>query len=106
MSGTIFTSIFKIIWTVAVLNTFLLISLPFIAEYISGEEILSDSLEPSKDIEARIMLTENEMVTIIFKTTEQSLSSELLSIVVTDPQNREHSWEKEFDASDEPGTQI
>ncbi|RPJ79647.1 MAG: hypothetical protein EHM20_00790 [Alphaproteobacteria bacterium] len=74
-------------------------------EYITGEEVLSDSIGPSKDIEANIMLTESEMVTIVFKTTVQFPSSESLNVAVADPQNREYSWVKKLDASDKPNVQ-
>ena len=105
MSDNIFTSIFKIIWAVAILNFVFLVSLPFVAEYISGDEILSDSIGPSKNIEANIMLTENEKVTIVFKTEERSMNPELLKISLIDPQNREFFWEKSFVASNKPETQ-
>lgn len=86
---------------------FLLITLPFIAEYISGDNILNDSIGPSKDLEANILLTENEKVTVVLKTEEQALNSESLNISLVDPQKKELFWEKSFTPipSDETGTQ-
>ncbi len=107
MSDNIFTYIIRIIWLVAFINFFLLITLPFIAEYISGDNILNDSIGPSKDLEANILLTENEKVTVVLKTEEQALNSESLNISLVDPQKKEFFWEKSFTPipSDETGTQ-
>lgn len=107
MSDNVFTHIIRIIWLVAVINFFLLITLPFIAEYISGDNILNDSIGPSKDLEANILLTENEKVTVVFKTEERALNSESLNISLVDPQKKEFFWEKSFTPtpSDETGTQ-
>jgi len=106
MSDNIFTYILKVIKTVVILNFVFLASLPFVAEYISGDEILSASIGPSKDIEANIMLTENEKVTIVFKTEELFSNSELLNISLTDPQKKEFTWKKSFAASNKAGTQT
>lgn len=107
MSDNVFTHIIRIIWLVACINFVLLITLPFIAEYISGEDILTDSIGPSKDTEANIFLTENEKVTIVFKTYERTLSSELLNISLVDPQKKDFFWKKSFTPtpSDETGTE-
>lgn len=87
-------SILKIIWFVSIIN-FLFLGL-FYEEHMKGEHILSDYIGPSKNISADVMLTENKIVTIILKSKEPYLNSELLKIVVVDPQNREYSWEKNF----------
>lgn len=107
MSDNVFTHIIRIIWLVAFINFFLLITLPFIAEYISGDNILNDSIGPSKDLEANILLTENEKVTVVLKTEEQALNSESLNISLVDPQKKELFWEKSFTPipSDETETQ-
>ncbi len=107
MSDNIFTYIIRIIWLVAFINFFLLIPLPFIAEYISGDNILNESIGPSKDLEANILLTEYEKVTVVFKTEEQALNSESLNISLVDPQKKELLWKKSFApiSSDETGTQ-
>jgi len=107
MSDNVFTHIIRIIWLVAVIIFFLLITLPFIAEYISGDNILNESIGPSKDLEANILLTENEKVTVVFKTEERALNSESLNISLVDPQKKEFFWEKSFTPtpSDETGTQ-
>jgi hypothetical protein len=107
MSDNIFTYIIRIIWLVAFINFFLLITLPFIAEYISGDNILNESIGPSKDLEANILLTENEKVTFVLKTEEQALNSESLNISLVDPQKKELFWEKSFTPipSDETETQ-
>lgn len=107
MLDNVFTHIIRIIWLVAVINFFLLITLPFIAEYISGDNILNESIGPSKDLEANILLTENEKVTVVFKTEERALNSESLNISLVDPQKKEFFWEKSFTPtpSDETGTQ-
>lgn len=89
-------SVFKIIWMVSIFNLLLSGLFLYAGEYVLGEEILSDSIGPSKDINNDIMLTENEVVTIVFKTEEPYSSSELLRIVIVDPKNVEHSWEKDF----------
>lgn len=107
MSDNLFTYIIRIIWLVAFINFILLLALPFIAEYISGDNILNDSVGPSKGLEANILLTKNEKVTIVFKTYERTLNSELLNISLVDPQKKEFFWEKSFTPtpSDESGTQ-
>jgi hypothetical protein len=107
MSDNLFTYIIRIIWLVAFINFILLLALPFIAEYISGDNILNDSVGPSKDLEANILLTKNEKVTVVFKTYERTLNSELLNISLVDPQKKEFFWEKSFTPtpSDESGTQ-
>jgi len=107
MSDNVFTHIIRIIWLVAVIIFFLLITLPFIAEYISGDNILNESIGPSKDLEANILLTENEKVTVVFKTEERALNSESLNISLVDPQKKEFFWEKSFTPtpSDETETQ-
>lgn len=89
MSDNVFTHIIRIIWLVAVINFALLIALPFTAEYISGDNVLNDFMGPSRDLEANILLTENEKVTIVFKTYELTLNSELLNISLVDPQKKE-----------------
>jgi hypothetical protein len=109
MSDNMFTYALKIVQTVAILTFLFLGALPFVAEYISGDKILSGSIGPSEDLEASIMLTENEKVTIIFKTDEMFLNSdllnsELLNISLVDPEKKGFSWRKSFAASDEPGT--
>lgn len=104
MSDNLFTYVLKTVQTVAIFTFLLLGSLPFIAEYISGDEILSDSIGPSRDIEADIMLTENEKVTIVFKTDQMFLKSEVLNISLVDPQKKEFFWRKSFTASDKPRT--
>jgi hypothetical protein len=68
----------------------------YAGEYILGEDILNDSIGPSKDINNDVMLNENEMVTFVFETEEPYSSSEILRIVMVDPENTEHSWEKDF----------
>lgn len=107
MSDNVFTHIIRIIWLVAVINFALLIALPFTAEYISGDNVLNDFMGPSRDLEANILLTENEKVTVVFKTYERTLNSELLNISLVDPQKKEFFWEKSFTPtpSDETGTQ-
>ncbi len=92
-------SILKIIWFVSVFNSLFLGLLPFYEEHIKGEQILSDYIDPSKDINADVMLTENEVVTIVLKAKEPYSDSELLMIAVVDPQNRESSWEKNLSIS-------
>jgi hypothetical protein len=92
----------KIIVSLAFIIFAFLLSLIFIAEYVSGDTVLSDSIGPSKDIQANIMLTENKEVTILFKTNVES-SSELLNISLVDPQKREFFWEKSFTPSDDTG---
>ncbi|WP_440945112.1 hypothetical protein ACSAZL_13220 [Methanosarcina sp. T3] len=89
-------TVFKIIWMVSVFNLLFSGLFLYSGEYILGEEILNDFIGPSKDINNDIMLTENEMVTFVFKTEEPYSSSELLRIVVVDPENIEHSWVKDF----------
>lgn len=78
----------------------------FVGEYISGEKILSDSIGPSKDLDSDVMLTENEVVTIVFRTRERYPTSELLNIVVVDPQNKEYFWEEKFYASSKSVTRT
>ncbi|HWQ50059.1 MAG TPA: hypothetical protein VN414_14170 [Methanosarcina sp.] len=92
-------SILKIIWLVSVFNSLFLGSLPFYEEHIKGEQILSDYIDPSKNINVDVMLTENEVVTIILKAKESYSDSELLKIAVVDPQNKEYSWEKNVSVS-------
>ena len=104
MSDNVFTSIMKVIWVVAFFTFFFSVSLPFVAEYISGDEILSDTIGPSKDIEANIMLIENDKVTIVFKTNEVISNAELLNISLVDPQKKEFFWGKSFAPSDEPSS--
>lgn len=104
MSDNIFTYIIRIIWLVALINFFLLITLPFVAEYISGDNILNESIGPSKDLEANILLTENEKITVVFKTEERDLNSELLNISLVDPQKKELFWEKSFTPAPSDGT--
>lgn len=48
MSDNVFTYFIKIILLIAFINFALLIALPFLAEYISGDKILNDSIRPSK----------------------------------------------------------
>ncbi|AKB78432.1 hypothetical protein MSHOH_1949 [Methanosarcina horonobensis HB-1 = JCM 15518] len=88
--------IFKIIWMVSVFNLLLSGLFLYAGEYVLGEEILSDSVGSSKDINNDVMLTENEVVTIVFKTEEPYSRSELLKIVIVDSKNIERSWEKDF----------
>lgn len=57
-------------------------------EHIKGEQILNDYINLSKDINANIVLTENRVVTIVFKAKESYSDYELLKICVIDPQNR------------------
>jgi len=92
-------SILKIIWLVSAFNSLFLGSLPFYEEHIKGEQILSDYIDPSKNINVDVMLTENEVVTIILKAKESYSDSELLKIAVVDPQNKEYSWEKNVSVS-------
>ncbi len=92
-------SILKIIWFVSFFNSFFLGLFPFYEEHIKGEQILSDYIDPSKEINADVKLTENEAVTIVLKAKEQYSDSELLKIVVVDPQNIEYSWEKNLSVS-------
>jgi hypothetical protein len=87
-------SIFKIIWVISVFN-FLFLGL-FYEEHMKGEQILSDHIDPSKNISADVMLMENKMVTIVLETKEPYMDSELLKIVVVDPQNKDYSLEKKF----------
>jgi hypothetical protein len=89
-------SVFKIIWMVSVFNLLLSGLFLYMGEYISGKEMLSDSIGPSKDIDNEVILTENEVMTFVFKTEEPYSSSELLRIIIVDPGNIEHSWEKDF----------
>lgn len=102
MSDNLFTYALKTVQTVAIFTFLLLGSLPFVAEYVSGDEILSDSIGPSRDIEADILLTENEKVTIVFKTDQTFLKSEQINISLVDPQKKESFWRKSFAASDKP----
>ena len=91
--------VLKIIWFVSVFNSLLLGLFPFYEEHIKGEQILSDYIDPSKEINADVKLTENEVVTIVLKAEEQYSDSELLKIIVVDPQNIEYSWEKNLSVS-------
>jgi hypothetical protein len=88
--------ILKIIWMVSVFNILLSGLFLYAGEYILGEEILTDSIGPSKDINNDVMLTKSEMVTFVFETEEPYSSSEILRIVMVDPENTEHSWVKDF----------
>ena len=90
-------SILKIIWFVSVFN-FLLLGL-FYEEHMKGEQVLSDYIDSSTDINANVMLTENETVTFVFKAEEPYSASETLSIVVVDPQNSEYTLEKDLSVS-------
>jgi hypothetical protein len=98
MSG-LTNSVLKIIWFVSVFNSLLLGLFPFYEEHIKGEQILSDYIDPSKEINADVKLTENEVVTIVLRAEEQYSDSELLKIIVVDPQNIEYSWEKNLSVS-------
>lgn len=103
--GNIFDLIFKTIWGISLLNILFLVSLIFVAEYISGEVILHDSIEPSKDIEENIMFDKDETVTIIFKakavtgSERNPANNEVLNISLIDSQNKEFFWEKTFTAA-------
>jgi hypothetical protein len=92
--GGLTNSILKIIWFVSVFNI-LYLGL-FYEEHMKGEQLLSDYIDSSKNVSDNVMLTENKIVTIILETKEPCLNSELLKIVVVDPQNREYSWGKNF----------
>ena len=111
-NGNIFDYILKTIWSIGLLNIFFLVSLIFVAEYISGEEILHDSIGPSEDIEENVMLSENEPVTIIFKAKAVEGSernpalNEVLNISLIDPQNKELFWEKSFTAATDGKTNF
>lgn len=78
----------------------------------SGEEVLSNSIGPSKAIEENIMLNENEMVTLVLKAkavTDNEMdpeNTEVLNISVIDPQNKESFWEKSFTATAKSGKTI
>jgi hypothetical protein len=89
------TSILKIIWFVSLFNSLFLVYLPYYEGNI-GEQILSDSIGPSKNINADVMLTENKEVTIFLEEGERSLDTELLKIDVVDPQKKEYSFEMKF----------
>ena len=104
MSDEVYTYIMRIIVTVAFLNFAFLLSLIFVAEYISGDTVLSGSIAPSKDIQSNIMLTENKKVTIVFKTNDGTSDSESLNISLVDPHNRDFFWTKIFTASHDPRT--
>jgi hypothetical protein len=51
----------------SVFNFLFLGLLLFYEEYIKGEQILSDYIDPSKDIDADVMLTEDKVVTIFLE---------------------------------------
>jgi hypothetical protein len=89
------TSILKIIWFVSLFNSLFLVYLPYY-EGNKGEQILSDSIGPSKDINADVLLIENKDVTIFLEEDERSLDTESLKIDIVDPQKKEYSFEKKF----------
>lgn len=90
------SSVSKIIWFISVSIFLLLFSLPFYEEHIKGEQILSDYIDQSKDINADVIFTENKVVTISFETYRPYTDSELLKIDDLDSQDREYSWGKNF----------
>jgi hypothetical protein len=90
------TLILKIIWFVSLFNSLFLAYLPSY-EGNKGEQILSDYIGPSNDINADIMLTENKDVTIFLEEEEErSLDTESLKIDVVDPQKKEYTFEMKF----------
>jgi hypothetical protein len=97
-------SIFKVIWFVAVFNSLFLVYLPYYEESVKCEQILSDFIDSSKDINANVTLAENEAVTIFLDVYGlYPGSEELLKIVVIDPENRKYSWEENISGSTTKG---
>jgi hypothetical protein len=90
---------------VAMFNFAFLILSVLVAGSITGEEILSASIEPLRGIDESVMFTENEPVTFIFSTREQ-IRTELLNITIIDPQNIEYSWQKGFGGHDQSGVFV
>ncbi len=89
-------SILKIIWLVSASSFLLLGTLPYYEEHIKGEQILSDYIDSSENINAYVTLTENKVVTFFFKPLGSDLYPELLKIIVIDPQNRRYSFDKKL----------
>jgi hypothetical protein len=78
--------------------------LPYYEESVKCEQILSDFIDSSKDINANVMLTENKVVTIFLDVYGlYPGSEELLKIVVIDPENRKYSWEEKISGSTTKG---
>jgi hypothetical protein len=103
-------SVLKIIWFVSLFNFLFLVYLPYYEEHIKGEQILSDYIDSSKNINADVTLTENKMVTFFYEPLESNSYPELLKNIVVDPQKRKHSFDKQLYPSrrgihwNDPGT--
>jgi hypothetical protein len=89
-------SILKIIWFVSVSCFLLLGTLPYYEEHIKGEQILSDYIDSSENVNADVTLTENKVVTFFFEPIGSHSYPELLKIIVIDPQNRKYSFDKKL----------
>lgn len=90
---------------IAVFNFAFLILSVIVAGSITGEEVLSASIGPSRGIDESIILTENEPVTFIFSTAKQ-IRIELLNITIVDPQNTEYSWQRSFGGQKQSGVYV
>ena len=77
-------------------NFLFLASLPYYEEHIKGEQILSDYVDLSRDINTDVTLTENKLVTIFFDPLDSDSNQELLRIVLVDPQNKKYTFDKEL----------
>lgn len=93
MIGKLIKSIISIVFLIVMFNFLFLTCSFFVAEYITGEELLSDSMGSFDDIDTNVMFTENEDVTFVFKVPAR-FGSESLKITIVDPQNKEYSWQK------------
>ena len=100
--GKSINSVINIVLLIAIFNFAFLILSIFVAGSITGEEVLSASIEPLRDIDESAMFTKNEPVTFIFSTREP-VRTELLNITIVDPQNAEYSWQKGFGISHQSG---
>jgi len=93
--GKSINSIINIVFLIVIFNFAFLILSVLASGSITGEEVLSASIEPLRDLDESVTFTENEPVTFIFSTREPN-RMELLNITIIDPQNTEYSWQKSF----------
>ena len=100
--GKSINSVINIVLLIAIFNFAFLILSVFVAESITGEEVISASIGKYNDIDESVMFTENEEVTFILSTSEIA-QTELLNITIVDPQNKEYFWKKGFGGFDDSG---
>ena len=102
--GKSINSVINIVLLIAIFNFAFLILSVFVAESITGEEVISASIGKYNDIDESAMFTENEEVTFILSTSEIAQTELLpLNITIVDPQNKEYFWKKGFGGFDDPG---